>query len=160
MLTLSIIGIIWFILGLIYLLYNFNIQPSLSQNYYCLKERNKGHWFYLYLIITVFLLIYPLCNIAGGFGFMTCAGLAFVGAAAAFEDDKTQFKVHVTGAAVSATGAILTLFTMGLLKVVLITLPIALILSLITKTFRTSYVFWLEMVAFFSLFTGLILFLI
>ena len=83
----------------------------------------------------------PLCNIAGGFGFLTCVGLAFVGAAAAFEDDKTQFKVHVTGAAVSATGAILTLFTMGLLKVILITLPIALILSLITKTFRTSYVF-------------------
>lgn len=155
---LVILGISWFTIGLSYLLYNFGIQPSLSQYYYCLNNKySKGHWFYLYLMITVILLVVPLCEICGSFGFLSVLGLSFVGASAAFSDDKMQGRVHLIGAIVSAIGAILCLFMLNMLKWAIPVTIIVLILAWATKTMKQSYIFWLEMICFYSLFLALIL---
>ena len=159
MLTLSIISPIFFSIGLLLLILNFGIQPSLSENYYRLKEKKLGVLFYAYLVITALLLIAPLCEYGGIFGFLTAAGLCFVGAAAAFKDDKTQRKVHVGGAIASAGGAVGTLIKIKMIKYTLIVVPVIILIAALTKKIKTSYIFWLEMCAFYSLFLGMIIFL-
>lgn len=159
MFTLTIIGSVLFSVGLLMLIQNFNIQSSLSENYYRLKDKNIGYLFYIYLVFTSLLLVAPLCEFAGIFGFLSAAGLMFVGAAAAFKDDKTQRRVHEVGALISASGAIATLIKLGTIKYAIYVIPVMLLFALFTKTIKSSYIFWLEMCAFYSLFVGLLVFL-
>jgi hypothetical protein len=46
-----------------------------------------------------------------------------------------------------------------MIKYALIVVPIIALIAALTKTIKTSYVFWLEMCAFYSLFIGMIIFL-
>ena len=161
MLTLSIIGISFFSIILGFLIYKFGIPESLSQTYYNLENYKKdiGILFYLYLVVTVFILAIPMIEAAKIWGFISCIGLLFVGAAPAFKE-KHQKYIHVCGAALAALGSIILLITINKWIYSFIILAIILILSLSTKTLKQSIVFWLEMLAFYSLFLGLILFYI
>lgn len=160
MIYLVLIATIFFTVGLIYLLVNFGIQESLSRYYYCLKEKNLGYCFYLYLAITSFLLAPVLFQLFGAFGFFAAAGLLFVGASPAFEDDKTQHIVHSTGAGIAALMSIIILLKIHMIKYAFFVFIISLIFAGLTNTVEKSYVFWLEMIAFYSLFLGLLIFLI
>lgn len=160
MVYLVLISVIFFTAGLIYLLANFGIQDSLSQYYYCLKEKKLGYCFYLYLAITVFLLVPVLCQLFGMWGFLAAAGLLFVGASGAFKDDTTQHIVHSTGAGISALSAIIIVCKIHMLKYAFFVFIIVLLFAGLTNTVEKCYVFWLEMIAFYSLFLGLLIFLI
>ena len=158
-LTLSIIGASFFTIALIILIILYGIPSSLSESFYNLGGRNgKGYLFYLMLVITVLLLIAPLVEAAGGFGFATAAALAFVGAAAAFKDDKITKIVHISSAALSGLFSLITLFKMKELILVVPVIIGILLLAFFTKTIKSSRIFWIEMVAFYSIFVGLIVY--
>ena len=139
----------------------FGIPSSLSESYYILEKESKdlGALFYLFLLITVFVLVIPMIEATGFWGFICGAGLLFVGAAPAFKSDDQKY-IHIIGAAVSAISAFIQLIVMHKLLCLLPVIVIVTILSLVTKTYKSSLVFWLEMIAFYSLFPGLILFYI
>lgn len=156
-LTLSIIGAAFFSIALAILIILYGIPESLSQSYYNLGgNKGKGYLFYLMLVITVFLLIAPLTEAAKFFGFMTGFFLAFVGAAAAFKDDKVQHIVHVSSAVLSSVFAGLTLFKIEQLLWLIPVGIIIIILASLTKTWKKSIVFWSEMLPIYSTFAGLI----
>lgn len=159
MLTLSIIGSTFFSVILGVLLYKFGVPPSLSETYYNLEKNKKGSGilFYLFLVITVFILVIPMIEATGFWGFLCGAGLLFVGAAPAFKENH-QARIHFCGAIICALGAVMELIMMYKWLWIIPILAIVTILSLSTKTCKSSIVFWLEMLAFYSLFLGLILF--
>ena len=158
-LALSIIGAGFFSVALAILIAKFGVPKSLSESFYNLGGRKgKGYLFYLMLAITVFLLIAPLVEAAQYWGFLTAASLAFVGAAAAFKDDKTQKIVHITSALLSALCACFTLYTMGELIVLIPVIIIVVTSALLTKTVKQSLTFWMEMIPMYSIFTGLIIY--
>ncbi len=160
-LLLTIIGILFFSIGIITLIVLFDIPPSLSESYYNLLNLNKdfGILFYIYLILTVFILIIPMVEATGFWGFLCGAGLLFVGAAPAFKKNNQKY-IHFCGAILCAISAIMELIMIHKWLWIILILAIAVILSLFTKTCKSSTVFWLEMIAFYSLFLGLILFYI
>ena len=159
-LVLTIIGSLWFSIGLAIFLRLFNIPPSLSETYYNLEKTRKknGAFFYLYLIVTVFLLLPPMVQVAQYWGFLCGVGLAFVGAAPAFKSD--QKYIHFIGAIVSAISSIFILIVIKKWWVLFIITAIVAGLSIWTKTYKSSLTFWLEMIAFYSLFLGLLIFFI
>lgn len=160
-LILSIIGTIFFSIGLGLFIYWFKIPPSLSETYYNLEKKHKGWgaFFYVFLVITVFILIAPMVEVAKVWGFLSAVSLGFVGAAAAFKS-KHEGVIHVTATILSAIGALVTIIITGKWWVIFPVLAIVIALAYWTKTYKSSLVFWLEMVAFYSLFFSLIIFFI
>lgn len=156
-LTLSIIGSVFFSTALAILLILYGIPKSLSESFYNLGGRGgRGYLFYLMLVITVFLLVFPLVESAGALGFFTAASLAFVGAAAAFKSDKSQLLIHVISAILCASMACLTLFKINKL---IILLPVGLVViaaAILSRSVKKSYKFWLEMIPMYSIFAALI----
>ena len=160
LLILTLSGILFFTIGLWISLILFGIPTSLSETYYNIEVRfpKWGFLFYIYLITTVLLLIIPIIEIAGIWGFLSCVGLAFVGAAPDFRGiDKY---IHICGALLAAASSIVILLSIHKIIWILPIFIIMLVFSLLTNTYKDSYVFWLEMWSFYSLFLGLILFLI
>lgn len=156
-LTLSIIGAVFFTIALAILIALYGIPTSLSESFYNLGGRTgKGYLFYAMLVITVFLLMAPLVEAANSIGFLTAASLAFVGAAAAFKSDKTQFLIHVISAGLCASMACLTLLKIDKLIILLPIGSIVILSAILTKTIKKSYIFWLEMIPMYSIFVALI----
>lgn len=156
-LALSIIGVGFFSIALAILITLFGIPKSLSESFYNLGgKKGKGYLFYLMLVITVFLLIAPLVEAAQYWGFLTAVSLAFVGAAAAFKDDKVQKIVHITSAALSGVCAGFTLYTMHELLMLIPVIIVIVIAAILTKTWKKSLTFWIEMIPMYSVFAGLI----
>ena len=156
-LALSVLGSLVFTISLIILITLFGIPKSLSQSFYNLGGRDgKGYLFYLMILSTVFLLIFPLVEAAQAAGFICGASLLFVGAAAAFKDDKTAKWIHISSALLSFVMAVVTLLKIGeLICVAPITL-LVIILGVATMTIKDCKIFWLEMIPMYSIFTGLI----
>lgn len=166
---LSSIAISIFILYTVISLCVFQKVPaSLSSTYYMYKE--KKEWLkYLFpaMMFSVAGLLMPVqLEAAEGsylqfLSFLTCAATIFVGAAPNFKGTKLENAVHSTSAIISAICAMLwCLLVVGSWGVILSYLIIFLIIALCTNTLKSAYIFWLEMVAFMSMFLSLIIYLI
>ena len=83
------------------------IQPSISDNYYVSRHRwtfVMVMWWVGFGMLPAMLEVTP--EIWQFSAFICCAGIAFVGAAAAFREEVTR-QVHFAGAITSAAGAFL-----------------------------------------------------
>lgn len=143
----------------------FGIPESLSNTYYLYKEKcNKGWLFCLMMYLVVALMMPAWISLSEGsnfqfLAFLAPASIAFVGTAPRFKDGDLENKVHTVSAIIAAA--------CSLLWVVLVTpywysIPIyaGLYISkaVLTKSIKTSYVYWLEQIAFCSTFTSAILY--
>lgn len=136
------------------------VLSSLSDSYYLLEERKKnlGVLFYFCLAATVFTCVAPMCEVAGAFGFLAGFALLLVGVAPRFKEKKSIERIlHIIGAITSASAAIMILIRAGQVSVIIPVTLLVIILSAITNTFKSCVVWWAEMVAFYSLFAGLLL---
>jgi hypothetical protein len=167
--TLTTISII--VATIIYVVYNaiclalFSIPESLSNTYYLWKEKNgKGWLFCLMMYLVVALMMPAWISLSEGSNFQFLAFLApasimFVGTAPRFKDGDLENKVHTISAIIAAA---CSLAWVALVTpywwVMLIWLGFIALASVLTSSYKTCHVYWLEQVAFLSTFTAAILY--
>ena len=144
---------------------NFGIPHSLSMTYYLWKEKcNRGWLFCLMMYLVVALMMPAWITLSEGstyqfLSFLAPTAIAFVGAAPMFRDDELESRVH-SGAAIVA--AICSLAWVILVTPYWFSIPIFAFVFVIkawyTKSIKTAYTYWLEMVAFGSTFTAAIMY--
>lgn len=139
--------------------YKFDVNKSLSATYYSLPL--KWRWvFTLFMWATALLLMPAWIEVATSFSdwrvhltflaFFTCALICFVGAAPNFRAFEMESKVHTISATAAAVTALLWCFICcwNIMYVPIAAVLIVLGISLYQKTFKSSKVYWLEMMAF------------
>lgn len=154
----------------IYLIYNgialklFGVPQSLSMTYYLFQ--NKKYWtrifFPIMMIGMAFLLLPAWLEISVGspfqfLSFLAAAGIMFTGAAPAFLSSSMEKTVHTTGAICAAVFALLWVILVSKLWWTIPLWLVTLGLTMwVTKTIKSSYIYWLETIAFMSTFTSII----
>ena len=155
---------------IIYFVYNFfalgvcGIPKSLSMTFYLLQDRKKWLriWFPIMMISMAFLLMPAWLEISVGspfqfLAFLAPAGIMFTGAAPAFKSSELENTVHMTSAIFAAITALLWVgLVANLWLAIAIWFVIIAILAIVTKTVKSSYIYWLETVAFLSTFTAIL----
>lgn len=155
---------------IIYFVYNFfalgvcGIPKSLSMTFYLLQEKKKWLriWFPIMMISMAFLLMPAWLEISIGspfqfLAFLAPAGIMFTGAAPAFKSSELENTVHMTSAIFAAITALLWVgLVANLWFAIAIWFVIIAILAIVTKTVKSSYIYWLETVAFLSTFTAIL----
>ena len=155
----------------IYLAYNavslsiFGVPESLSNTYYLYKEKwNKGWLFCLMMYAVVALMMPAWISLSEGSNFQFLAFLApasimFVGLAPKFKDYDMENKVHTISAIIAAACSLLWVaLVTPYWWVMLIWLGLIALASVLTSSYKTCLVFWLEQVAFLSTFTAAIMY--
>ena len=161
-----------FIAFIIYLIYNgiaiklFGIPESLSDTYYLYKA--KKDWMRIFFPLMMFsmvgLLMPAWLEISAGsmlqfLAFLAATSIAFVGAAPTFKNGGMDYKVHSISAYCAAVFSILwvvlvsKLWIMPIIWFIFITL-----LAILTKSTKTSTIYWLETVAFMSTFVSVMIY--
>ena len=154
----------------IYAFYNavalgmFGVPKSLSMTFYLFKERKNWLcvWFPIMMISMAFLLMPAWLELSLNSPFQFLAFLApsaiiFTGAAPAFKSSKLENTVHMTSAIVAAITALLWVALVAhLWQIILLWTGVVVMVMFISKTVKTSYIYWLETIAFLSTFTALI----
>ena len=89
--------------------------------------------------------------------FLAVVGIVFTGSAPAFNNSDLENKVHTGSAIFAAVSAILWIILVAKLWwfIIVWTVMVSLI-ALLTETWKTSLVYWLETIAFMSTFTAII----
>lgn len=140
----------------------FGVPKSLSETFY-LWNGVKNHLGYIFTgmmysmaltLLPAWLELSPLISswsiYTRPLTFFTCGAIAFVGAAPAFRKDKMEAAVHNISARIAAVAAIIwCLVTCW--QIMYVPLGIAALVAIagwVTKTWKTSNVYWLEMMAF------------
>ena len=89
--------------------------------------------------------------------FLAAAGIIFVGAAPSFKRSDLENSVHQWSAYLAAAFAILWIVLVPhLWYIVAIVLTLHIVVAICTKTVKTSYIYWLESVAFISTFISIV----
>lgn len=158
----------------VYLSYNFaalslfGAPRSLSQTFYEFKARKSWQrvLFPVMMVSMGALLVPAWLEISEGSDFMFTAflavvGIVFTGSAPAFNNSDLENKVHTGSAIFAAVSAILWIILVAKLWwfIIVWTVMVSLI-ALLTNTWKTSLVYWLETVAFMSTFTAIIAYFI
>lgn len=167
--TLTTISII--VATCIYVAYNaissalFCIPESLSNTYYLYKEkRNKGWLFPLMMYAVVAFMMPAWITLSEGsdfqfLSFLAPSAIAFVGTAPAFKSDDLENVVHSTAAIVAA---ICSLAWVAIITpywwMILVWLGFIALASILTSSYKSCLVYWLEQVAFGATFTSAILY--
>ena len=167
--TLTTISII--IVTLIYVAYNavsltyFGVPHSLSMTYYLWKEKaNIGYLFpcMMYMVVAFMMPAWITLSEGSNFqflAFLAPASIAFVATAPRFKDSQLESRVHTVSAIIAAA---CSLAWVALVTpywwVILIWLGFIALASILTSSYKTAYVYWLEQVAFLSTFTAAILY--
>ena len=120
------------------------IQPSISDNYYV----SKHPWTFTLAMWTVaFMMLPPMLSATTEMyqftAFLSCAGIAFVGAAAAYKQSMTN-TVHTIGAVIAALFAVIWAYTICPPLPTIAILTAAYILIAV----RRHKVYWAEITAF------------
>lgn len=144
-------------------IYNFGIPFSLSKTYYLFKKKKNilRILFPITIILTSSLLLPAWLDLSIGsnfqfMSFLACLGLIFVGASPAFNRSKLEGNVHNISAYFAATMSILWIILVtGKWYVIIGSAITVLFLAIITKSIKTSYIYWLETIAFLSTFITL-----
>ena len=144
MVTLAIISAIVFALYLLIMAKLHGIQPSISDNYYV----SRHPWtFTLVMWLVAFSMMPAMIEATSETwqftAFLSCAGIAFVGAAAAYRQQLTN-TVHIAGAATAGLFSIVWAYTIcPPLPSVAIIAAVYILLSR-----QRHMVYWLEVTAF------------
>ena len=144
MVTLAIISAILFAIYLYVMAKLHGVQPSVSDNYYV----SKHPWTFTLAMWTVaFTMLPPMLSATTETfqftAFLSCAGIAFVGAAAAYKQQLTN-TVHIAGAITSALFAIVWAYTICPPLPTIAILTAAYILLAV----RRHKIYWAEVTAF------------
>lgn len=136
------------------------LLPSLSDSFYFLNEykRGLGYLFTLLLWVVVFSILPQWMNVTNDnlqfLVFISAGALIFVGAAPLFKlQDKGFHQVFAIVCAVAAIAWELTYIVY--IPLILVTIAIG-IASISTKTLKSNHTYWLEMIAFLSIYFSLI----
>ena len=167
--TLTTISII--VATCIYVVYNavslaiFGVPESLSNTYYLYKEKwNKGWLFCLMMYLVVALMMPAWISLSEGsnfqfLAFLAPASIAFVGTAPAFKSDDLENVVHSAAAIVAA---ICSLAWVAVITpywwMILVWFGFIALAAILTSSYKSCLVYWLEQVAFGATFTSAILF--
>ena len=158
----------------LYLCYNFSALSlfgapfSLSKTFYLFQERKSWQKvLFPIMMIGMGLLLLPAwleISAASPFMFMAflaAGGIIFTGAAPAFNSSDLENKVHTGSAIFAAVFALLwIIFVAELWWFILIWAILISLVAILTNTWKTSYIYWLETIAFLSTFTAIIAFFI
>lgn len=158
----------------IYLIYNgvalrlFGVPESLSNTFYLYNDKKKhlGILFPIMMVSMAGLLLPAWLEISAlsslqFTAFLAAAGIVFTGSAPAFKSNDLEKRVHTVSALVAAVFALLwVIFVSKLWFIILIWLAVVALIAFITKTIKSSYIYWLETVAFMSTFTSILFFLL
>ena len=144
MVTLAIISAILFAIYLILMAKLHGVQPSVSDNYYV----SKHPWTFTIAMWTVaFTMLPPMLSATTETfqftAFLSCAGISFVGAAAAYRQSLTN-AVHIAGAITAALFAIVWAYTICPPLPTIAILTTAYILLAV----RRHKIYWAEITAF------------
>ena len=155
----------------IYLVYNaislalFGIPKSLSDTYYLWKARNGKGWYFSLMMYAVVALMMPAwITMSEGsdfqfLAFLAPSAIAFVGTAPAFKSDDLENVVHSTAAIVAA---ICSLAWVAVITpywwMILVWLGFIALAAILTSSYKSCLVYWLEQVAFGATFTSAILY--
>ena len=167
--TLTTISIL--IAALLYVAYNaislayFGVPQSLSMTYYLWKEKaNIGYLFPCMMYMVVALMMPAWIGMSEGsnwqfLAFLAPASIAFVGTAPAFLSSDLENKVHSISAILAAICSLawVCIVTPYWWSIIAFTTIVALPIML-TKTLKSSYVYWLETIAFASTFYSAIIY--
>lgn len=143
------------------------IPNSLSNTYYMYKQKREYLKFlFPIMMFSISALLLPSwLDITIGsnwqfLSFLTCASIMFVGAAPNFKKVGIESNIHVIAAIISAICSLTwSLIIVPYSWIIIVsTFILMLIIALISKSLKKSYTFWLEMVAFFSLYPSLFLY--
>ena len=158
---------------LIYLSYNvvalakFNVPHSLSDTYYLFggtKKQNRKHLFTIMMVFMAMLLMPAWLDISEGSNFQFTAfiaacGIIFTGMIPEFKKDNFNRNSHTVCAIIAAMGAIAWIILVAnLWWIILIWFCIITFLSIITSSYKTSFTYWIETVAFLSTFTSIFIY--
>ena len=142
--TLAIISAILFAIYLFCMAKLHGVQPSISDNYYV----SKHPWTFTLAMWTVaFMMLPPMLSATTEtfqFAvFLSCVGIAFVGAAAAYKQSMTN-TVHTIGAVIAALFAIIWAYT------ICPPLPTIAILAVVNILLSkaSNKIYWIEIIAF------------
>lgn len=142
----------------------FGVPKSLSMTYYLFKDRVETlKWLFpsMMTLLTIFLMPCWL-EISEGSpfqftAFLSAAGVLFVGFSPAFKSSSLENAVHQTSAYICAAAAIAWIcLVTPYWWIILIVLAVIALLAYVTKTIKSSYIYWLEMVAFISTFISIV----
>ena len=144
MVTLAIISAILFATYLFLMAKLHGVQPSVSDNYYV----SKHPWTFTLAMWTVaFTMLPPMLSATTETfqftAFLSCAGIAFVGAAATYRQSLTN-TVHIAGAVTAALFAIVWAYTICPPLPTIAILTAAYILLAV----RVHKIYWAEITAF------------
>lgn len=167
----SIVTISLIIALIIYVVYNsitigiFGLPPSLSETYYLYKNKwNIGFVFpiMMYLVVGLMMPAWLTLSEVSMFQFLSFlapASLLFVGTAPAFKSSSLENSVHTISAYIAALCSLLWVcLVTPYWWTIIISFVVFLILAILTKTVKSSKIYWLESVAFASTFISAILF--
>ena len=143
----------------------FGIPESLSMTYYLYKEKyNKGFLFptMMYLVVAFMMPAWITMSEGSNFqflAFLAPAAIAFVGTAPAFLSSDLENKVHSIAALIAAACSLLwVILVTPYWWTILVFLGLVALGAFLTKTYKASYVYWLEMIAFGATFTSTIMY--
>ena len=166
LLTISII-----VATIIYVAYNaislanFGVPDSLSMTYYLWNQKSKkGYVFSLMMYAVVALMMPAWITMSEGsdfqfLAFLAPAAIAFVGTAPKFLDTDLENKVHSIAALVAAACSLAWVcLVTPYWWLILVWLGFVAIASVLTSTYKTSIVFWLETIAFGATFSSTIIY--
>lgn len=155
----------------IYVAYNavslaiFGVPESLSNTYYLWKQKNGKGWLFCVMMYAVVALMMPAwITLSEGsnfqfLAFLAPASIAFVGTAPRFKDSQLESRVHTISAIIAATCSLLWVaLVTPYWWVMLIWLGFIALTAILTSSYKTAYVYWLELVAFLSTFTAAIMY--
>lgn len=170
MLILTLISLLIFLAYNIVALKQFGVPKSLSETFYLWNgvKKNLGYIF-TGMMGAMALTLLPawleVGNLVSNWSqylnclpFFTCGSIVFVGVAPAFRSSKMEGTVHETAAKIAAAAALIWCFVVcyPIWYVPLTMIGLVGIAGLITKTWKSAYVYWLEMMAFGATFATVI----
>ena len=142
----------------------FGVPESLSKTDYLFKERSNVLKCLFPSMMTLLGIFLMPCWIEISEGspfqfmsFLSAASLLFVAFAPAFLDSDLEHKVHYISAICCAVFAMLWIILVTpYWYIILIIFGVFSILAIVTKTIKSGYIYWLEIVAFMSTFIAII----
>ncbi len=153
-----------------FLIYNivalvlFGVPKSLSMTYYLFKNKIDTLKFLFPALMTMLTVFLMPCWLEMSEGsnfqftaFLSAAGVLFVGAAPAFLNSSLENMVHQVSACICAAAALAWIcLVTPYWYIILIVFAVIALIAWLTKTLKTSYIYWLEMVAFISTFISMV----
>ena len=143
----------------------FGIPESLSNTYYLYKEKSGKGWLFclmMYLVVAFMMPAWITMSEGSNFQFLSFlapAAIAFVGTAPAFLSSDLENKVHSIAALIAAACSLLwVILVTPYWWIILVWIGIVIAQASFTESVKTSYIYWLEMVAFGATFTSTIMY--